>query len=277
MMTPGQGLLFVVLVAMVLLWFVCVHKLAQHMRERYPATYEQMRLAGLWPRNLAGWFAGHDNARPVLNLLRFLLRREYLEFRDAELASLGGFMRALLFTYIVLFAALLVWTTAGTGRESAQSSSPERSASDQKRREPAFELHRAGKLNEAIAVYDELLRESSRDAELYYWRAMAHWTQQSSDLALNDFRRVIELQPGRFEAHLYADRILSQQQRWDEILELWNRYLDLVPDNAEGYFERGGTNYRKGDLAAAQADAAKSCNLGKQEACIWAKRLEGRF
>lgn len=151
-----------------------------------------------------------------------------------------------------------------------------RAVSVDERRGKAFELHRAGKLNEAIAVYDELLRGSDSDAELHYWRAMAHWKQQARDLALNDFRRVIELQPTNFDAHLSADRILTEQRRWDEILEMWNRYLRLVPADAAAYFERGGTNYRKGDLAAAQADAARACNLGKQEGCAWAKRLEGR-
>lgn len=162
-------------------------------------------------------------------------------------------------------------------QEPAQSSAPvEQRSASKLRRDEAFELHRAGRLIEAIAIYDELLRESNRNAELHYWRAMAHLKQQDGEPALKDLRRVIELQPTNFDAHLYADRILTQQQRWDEILEIWNQYLHLVPGDATAHFERGGTNYRKGDLAAARADAAEACRLGKAEGCTWAERLKLR-
>jgi tetratricopeptide (TPR) repeat protein len=142
------------------------------------------------------------------------------------------------------------------------------------RRTQAFDLHRAKKFAEAKAVYDELLRESGQDAELTYWRAMASWNLGHTDQALQDFRRTIELNPANFEACRNADRILSQQQRWDEILEIWDRYIRLAPTNAQAHFERGGTNYRKGNLAAAQADAATACELGISEACAWAERLK---
>ncbi len=147
----------------------------------------------------------------------------------------------------------------------------------EQRRAQAFELHRAQKWPEAIAVYDDLLRESERDAELSYWRGMAHWQLNHADQALQDFRRVIELEPSNFEAHRSADRILSRQQRWDEVLEIWDRYIGRAPTNAEAYYERGGTNFHKGNFAAAQADAAKACELGKSEACSLADRLKSKL
>lgn len=275
-MTSGQTLLFMVLLAMVLLWFACVRLFSRHMRDRYPALYEEMRLAEIWPRNLAGWLAGHDNSRPAYATLRYLLRRDYLDLRDATLSALCEWMRLLLFVFLALFAALVYWTIADTGQDSGGTGLAQTSSPAQGMREKAFDLHRAGELAEAIAVYDELLRESNSDAELYYWRAMAYLKQQSSDLALSDFRRVMELQPTNFNAHLYADRILTQQKRWDDILEMWNGYLVWVPHDAAAYFERGGTNYRKGDLAAARADAARACELGKAEGCTWAERLKER-
>lgn len=106
---------------------------------------------------------------------------------------------------------------------------------------------------------------------------MAHWELSHTEQALQDFRRVIELQPANFEAHRSADRILSQERRWGEVLEMWDRYSAKVPADAEGYFERGGANFQKKDFAAARADAVKACELGKAQACVLAGRLKSRL
>lgn len=278
-MTSLEGVLFTVLLLMVLVWFVCVGKLSRQLRDRHAEKYEQMRLADLWPRDLAGWFSGHNNAKPVFALLRFLLRSEDLALRDADISSLSVFMRWFFYVYLGLFLVLLFsfLSQNDQSRASRGQNAVEVSSRAEQRRDQAFDLHRAQKWAEAIAVYDELLRESERDAELSYWRGMAHWSLNHADQALQDFRRVIELQPTNFDAHRSADRILSRQRRWDEVLEIWDRYIGRVPTNAEAHFERGGTNFHKGNLAAAQADAAKACELGKSEACSWAERLKSKL
>ena len=160
---------------------------------------------------------------------------------------------------------------AARGQSAAQTSSLA-----QQHREEAFRLHREQRWEDAIAVYDQLLQESERDAELRYWRGMAHWKLDHTDAALQDFRAVIELEPTNFDAHRSADRILSLQGRWDEVLEIWDDYIARTPTNADAFFERGGTNYHKGDLAAARADAARACELGHAEGCSWWERLKDR-
>lgn len=147
----------------------------------------------------------------------------------------------------------------------------------EQRRAEAFDLHRKQQPAQAIAIYDELLRDSGDDAELLYWRGMARWKLGDDDAALQDFRRVIDIEPGNFEAHRGADGILSRQKRWDEILAIWNGYIRASPSDAEAYYERGGTHFRKGDLAAAHADAARACELGKAEACNVAGRLKAKL
>ena len=278
-MTSLQVVLFTVLALMVLVWFSCVSKLSRLLRDRHAEKYEQMRLADLWPRDLAGWFSRHNNARPVFALLRFLLRGEDLALHDADISSLSVFMRWFFYVYLGLFL-ILVYSTLNQNhqrRASPGKNAVEVSTRAEPRRDQAFNLHRAQKWAEAIAVYDELLRKSDRDAELSYWRGMAHWQLNHADQALQDFRRVIELEPTNFDAHRSADRILSRQRRWDEVLEMWDGYIGREPTNAEAYFERGGTNFHKGNLAAAQADAAKACELGKSEACSLAERLKSKL
>ena len=209
-------MLFTVLVLMVLVWFVCVSKLSRRLHDGHPEKYEQMKLADLWPWDLAGWFARHNNAKPVFALLRFLLRRQDLALHDADISSLSAFMRWFFYVYSGLFLVLVSSTLIQNhqNRASRGQNAVEVSSRAEQRREQAFDLHRAQKWAEAIVLYNELLRESERDAEISYWRGMAHWKLDHADQALQDFRRVIELEPTNFE----ADRILSRQQRWDEVL-----------------------------------------------------------
>jgi len=274
-MTRFEGLLFTILLVMVLGWFFCVNRLSHQLRDRHPDKYDEMRLAEMWPRNLLEWSSRYDNSGPVVALLGFLWRREDAALHDSDVSRLSRVMRWLFCVYIGLFLTLVVEfvhrTTAdiaswGRGTVTVQ----------QRRREEAFQLHREERWDEAVARYDQLLREWELDAELHYYRGVVHWKLDHHDLALEDFRRAIELEPTNFQAHRGADRLLSQRQRWDEVLEMWNAYLARMPADAEAYFERGGANFHRGDLAAAQADAAHACRLGKAEGCVWEARLKSR-
>jgi len=274
--TPLEGGLFAVLAVMVLIWFVGVNKLSRRLRERHSDKFDEMGLARLWPQNLMQWLSGYNNSGPVFALFRFLFRSEDVELHDAEVSRRSVFLRRLFCVYLILFLLLIFLIVRPPPRDntgSRQVAAGATSAS-QERRNEAYRLHRDKKWTEAIFVYDQLLQNSSRDAYLHYWRGMAHWQLGHTEMALEDFRSVIELEPANFEAYRSADRLLSRQRRWDDILEIWDGYIARVPANAEAYFERGGTNYRKGDLVAARADAAKACELGKAEGCTWAERLK---
>lgn len=143
-------------------------------------------------------------------------------------------------------------------------------------REAAFDLHRAQKWAQAIAAYDAIVKAGGEDAEILYWRGMAHWKSAHFDEAYRDFRRVIDLDPTHLEAHRHADRLLARQKKWDEIITMWNWYISRQPPNAEAYFERGGTYFHKGDMASARADTAKACDLGMAQGCRMLERLKDR-
>jgi tetratricopeptide (TPR) repeat protein len=278
-MSALQGFLFAALALMVPAWFACVRKLSQQLLERHAEKYEEMGLAEMWPQGLSGWLSGFDNSKPSLALLWFLFGREDRDLHDADVSSLSTFMRWFFCAYLGLFSVLVYSIVNGWshGRTAPGQAAVEVSSPAEQHRDQALDLYREQKWPEAIAAFDALLQESDRDAERRFWRGMAHWKLGHTEQALQDFRRAIELEPTNFDAHRGADRILSRQQRWDEILEMWDRYIFRVPTNAEAYFERGGTYFHKKDLAAAQADAARACELGKAEACAMAERLKSKL
>jgi tetratricopeptide (TPR) repeat protein len=221
---------------------------------------------------------GEDDGDTSPAALRFLWRRGYRKLGDDELTRAGDRMRALLVPTLAGFGFVFVGSGYNSFCEETAAERPPNAAEVmQDKRTQALALHNQGKIEQAIRLYDELLGPAGADAELVYWRGVAHGKAGREDMALVDFRRVMDLDPGRFEAYLYADRILSRQRRFDDCVDVWNRYLRVVPGDATAYMERGGSHYHRGDFAAAHADARRACELGKREACAMAERVKARM
>ena len=66
---------------------------------------------------------------------------------------------------------------------------------------------------------------------------------------------------------------MSRDKRWDDIIELWGRYIDHVPDNAEAYMERGGAHHHAGNRDSSIRDAIKACQLGLEKACTKVEQM----
>jgi len=77
----------------------------------------------------------------------------------------------------------------------------------------------------------------------------------------------IRLDPRDIKSYRMMDYLLASQQRWDEIIEYWNRFLSLESDNGDAYLERAGASRHKGDMQSALADLKMACNLGNKKAC----------
>ena len=120
---------------------------------------------------------------------------------------------------------------------------------------------------DAIIIYNEILSAEENNSEILYWRAMAYIAQENTAMALNDLISVSKVDPTNYDAFIYADRIMSKQRRWDEVIELWDRRIKQSPNDAKSYYERAGTYHHKGDNEAAYRDARKACDLGLSEAC----------
>jgi hypothetical protein len=196
-MSGLQGTAFVAMIAMVFVWFHCLRKLSRQLHDRHPEKYDEMELEDMWPKEISAWIGTFDNRRPVFALCRFLFRGEFAALDDPEVASLGIFMRRLAVVYLFLFGFL------GYSIATQPLSGP------------------AARGTPVAAVPATAPAPApASEAQHIYSRAVEHWRARLTDEALADFGRVIELEPGNFEAYRQADHILANQQRWAEILEL---------------------------------------------------------
>lgn len=127
-------------------------------------------------------------------------------------------------------------------------------------------LFRTGKMTEAIEKYNLALRFDPESAEAHCWRGIA-FHRTGNDFAEDDLRKAISIDPRLIDAYNGLDGVLFKRGRLDEIIALWNRYIELEPGVAKAYMERSGTYYHKKDLVSAYRDLIRACELGNREAC----------
>jgi tetratricopeptide (TPR) repeat protein len=277
---PLQFGAFVVLFLLVIVLAACTSRLARLLRERHADRLEELGLGDLHDESSV---KGFGVPRSVIT---FLQRRRYRRLRDYEVVRLAESMRWIYYAYmtgfVLLFASVLYDGLAAQfgprGRylasDSAETDGPV--SPEQALRERAHELQQARRHAQAIAIYDELIRTSANDAGLLYARGYSRQQAGRLDEALVDYRRVLDLAPGNVDAYNGANVILLGQKRYDDCLDLWNRYLRFFPGDKVGHYERSRAHFLRGDPVAAQSDAQRSCDLGEPRACPAAAKLKAR-
>lgn len=86
--------------------------------------------------------------------------------------------------------------------------------------------------------------------------------------------RAIEMSPGEFRYYQLADHALFVQGKTRDILDYWQAYLLIKPNDPRAYLERSGTYYHLQDFDAAKVDAKKAVDLGSTEARQIYQRLQ---
>ena len=90
---------------------------------------------------------------------------------------------------------------------------------------------------------------------------------------VQDYDRVIELQPDFSFAYYNKANVLITQQDYKNALTLYTKAIELDPDFAEAYFNRGLTYLFIGQNEKGLADLGKSGELGIYQAYNLMKRF----
>lgn len=139
-----------------------------------------------------------------------------------------------------------------------------------------YSQEKSKNLSGAINDYSSSIQADPGNADSYYRRARAYIDKKDLVSAFNDLKAAIELNPEDFEYYLLMDWVLTQNSNFDDIIDYWNKYIALNPDDDRAYLERGGAYFRKGDVASAVADAKRAADLGNAEGRKLYDRYKGR-
>ncbi len=91
---------------------------------------------------------------------------------------------------------------------------------------------------------------------------------------LSALQRQVAKAPRDLALHRKLDQALAKEQRFAEIVKMWDAFLTEQPDHAEALLERAGARWHGGDKAGGRADAKRACSLGSKPACRVAKQMK---
>ncbi|WP_343204007.1 tetratricopeptide repeat protein [Luteibacter sp. Sphag1AF] len=140
---------------------------------------------------------------------------------------------------------------------------------------------RDGDYDQAAESYSRALRVKADDPEMLYGRGLAYSQANKIDLAVADFRRVLELKPGDIEASNALGYTLADSDRdLDEAASLIQAARKARPNDPAIADSWGWLQYRKGQLDGAEQTlrgawgARKDADVGVHLAEVLWKRGE---
>jgi tetratricopeptide (TPR) repeat protein len=122
-----------------------------------------------------------------------------------------------------------------------------------------------GNFDQAVALYSTALQDKTlpneRRAVLLTDRGVAHARRQSPREAIEDFNRAIQLYPEYAAVYNNRGNVLLGIGAVREAMKDFDRALVLAPGYAAAYSNRAGAHVRLGDLRLAMADYSKALTL----------------
>jgi small glutamine-rich tetratricopeptide repeat-containing protein alpha len=97
-------------------------------------------------------------------------------------------------------------------------------------KEEGNELVKASKFQEAVQKYNEAIK-LNRDPIYFCNRAAAYCRLEQNDLAIQDCRTALALDPNYAKAYGRMGVALSCQNRYDQAVEAYKRAVELDPGN----------------------------------------------
>lgn len=137
----------------------------------------------------------------------------------------------------------------------------------------AVRYHQAGKLEEAIALYQRAIAINPNIGETHYNLGIIFWKQGRNDEAISSFRRAIAANPNDAYSYYNLANLLQGEGRLEEAIVSYRHAIGINPNIAEahnnlgnilqeqGRLEEAVSSYRSA-IAANPGDASCHYNLG---------------
>lgn len=130
----------------------------------------------------------------------------------------------------------------------------------------AVALHQSGKMEQALALYREVLALQPDNIDALHLTAVAHCQSRDFELALPLFEHVIRLKPDFAEAWNNLGKAFKSLDRNEEAEQAFVRATELAPKMAEAWTNLGRMMRRKGSTEESIAFYRKALEAGSGDA-----------
>ena len=136
----------------------------------------------------------------------------------------------------------------------------------------ALALHRAGQLDEAARLYEQVVAAQPRNPDALYLLGTVHFQRGEVDTALARFDRALKARPDFPEAQAARGAALSQLERHAEALAAYDKLLAVRPNQPETWNNRANALLVLGRAADAVASYDRALALKADYADGWRNR-----
>jgi tetratricopeptide (TPR) repeat protein len=138
----------------------------------------------------------------------------------------------------------------------------------------AWEHFDAGDRWKALDMLDMALGITPGDRDLQ--QRLNHVILTASDpgeKTVEELAQIAEDNPDSFQAHRDYDYALGRTDRYAEIAEMWDAFIDAHPWEGRAYLERAGAR-RRLQHPETTSDLERGCQLGIAQSCVYSSRFQ---
>ncbi|KAG1347909.1 suppressor of RPS4-RLD 1 [Cocos nucifera] len=121
-----------------------------------------------------------------------------------------------------------------------------------------------GNYDQAISIFDQILRENPTYPEALIGRGTAYAFQRELDAAIADFTKAIQSNPSAGEAWKRRGQARAAMGEFAEAIKDLTKALEFEPDSSDILHERGIVNFKFKDFDAAVADLSACVKRDKK-------------
>ena len=100
----------------------------------------------------------------------------------------------------------------------------------EKKFEESFNLHKQGKIKEALEIYLKILPEQKNNSKLNYLIGVIYLQSKNFELAVNFFEKTINLDKNNLGAYNNLGASLQQLRRFEQAVKVYEKVLSFKPD-----------------------------------------------
>ncbi len=131
----------------------------------------------------------------------------------------------------------------------------------------AREAFGRGEFVPVIMQAEVALRLDPHSGPAWYIHGLAAARLNRIPRAEKDFENSIRWDPKRRDAYTALDVLWQRNGQFARLVNLWSGYIQLVPQDGEGWLARSKNYARQGNLPAALKDAEEACKRGSNDGC----------